>query len=114
MRNENMKIIHCADIHLDSNMTANMNIQQAKSRNVELLENFEEMIHFGEQEQVQAILIAGDLFDTQEPSTYVKHVFLEIVKKPSFYAVFFYCRGNHDRLVNWEEENLPKKFDFLS
>lgn len=107
-----MKIIHCADIHLDSNMTANLNVQQAKSRNVELLENFEEMVHFGEQEQVQAILIAGDLFDTQEPTTYVKHVFLEIVKShPSMQ--FFYCRGNHDRLVKWEEENIPKNLIFF-
>lgn len=107
-----MKIIHCADIHLDSNMTANMNIQQAKSRNVELLETFEEMVRFGEQEQVKVILIAGDLFDTQEPTTYVKHVFLEIVKgHPGIQ--FFYCRGNHDRFVNWEKENIPSNFIFF-
>lgn len=107
-----MKIIHCADIHLDSNMTANLNVQQAKSRNVELLETFEEMVDFGEQEQVEAILIAGDLFDTQEPTTYVKHVFLEIVKKHSSIR-FFYCRGNHDRLVNWEKESIPENLIFF-
>lgn len=107
-----MKLIHCADIHLDSNMTANLNAQQAKSRNVELLDTFEAMVQFGEEEQVQAILIAGDLFDTQEPTTYIKHVFLEIVKKHP-YIQFFYCRGNHDRLVKWEEETIPKNLIFF-
>lgn len=107
-----MKIIHCADVHLDSNMTANMNIQQAKSRNVELLETFEEMVVFGEREQVEVILLAGDLFDTQEPTTYVKHVFLEIIKEHPNMR-FFYCRGNHDRFVNWEKDNIPANLIFF-
>ena len=90
-----MKLIHCADIHLDSNMTANLNVQQAKSRNVELLDTFEEMGQFGEEEQVQAILIAGDLFDTRNVSATARNIVKDaIVNHPEI--DFLYLVGNHD------------------
>ena len=38
-----MKIIHCADLHLDSNMTSNLSREQAKQRKAELLATFERM-----------------------------------------------------------------------
>ena len=35
-----MKIIHCADLHLDSNMESNLSREQAMLRREELLETY--------------------------------------------------------------------------
>ncbi len=34
----NMKIIHCADLHLDSNMTSNLTSEKARERKRELFD----------------------------------------------------------------------------
>ena len=56
-----MKIIHCADLHLDSNMTSNLSREQAKQRKAELLATFERMIVYAKDNSVKAVIIAGDL-----------------------------------------------------
>ena len=38
-----MKIIHCADIHLDSKMSANLTKEKARERKTELLTTFQNM-----------------------------------------------------------------------
>ena len=35
-----MKIIHCADLHLDSQMTANLTKEQARERKREIIRTF--------------------------------------------------------------------------
>ena len=67
-----MKIIHCADLHLDSNMTSNLSREQAKQRKAELLATFERMIAYAKDNFVKAVIIAGDLYDIPaagEPTT---------------------------------------------
>ena len=59
----NMKIIHCADLHLDSNMTSNLTSEKARERKRELLLTFHRMIQYAADNDVRAILISGDLFD---------------------------------------------------
>ena len=61
-----MKFIHCADLHLDSSMTSNLNSQKAKERKTELLLTFNRMVQYAKEEGVRAILIAGDLFDKKK------------------------------------------------
>ena len=68
-----MKIIHCADLHLDSKMTANLDKDKARERKAELLRTFERMITYASQNQVEAILIAGDMFDTKNISASASH-----------------------------------------
>ena len=58
-----MKIIHCADVHLSSNLMTNLDKERAKNRNIELLMNFERMVEYAEENFVQAIMLVGDLFD---------------------------------------------------
>ena len=60
-----MKIIHCADIHLDSKMSANLTKEKARERKTELLTTFQNMVAYGAEQGVAAIIIAGDLFDTK-------------------------------------------------
>lgn len=106
-----MKVLHCADVHLDSNMLTHLSVQKAKERNLELLDNFQQMIEFGEQHNVKAILIAGDLFDTSTPAESAKKAFLKMVKEHNR-IFFFYLRGNHDRDVNFQGELPPNLLRF--
>ena len=60
-----MKILHCADIHLDSAMTANLDKDKARERRSELLASFKDMVGYAVKECIGVIIIAGDLFDTR-------------------------------------------------
>lgn len=71
-----MKIIHCADLHLDSRMNANLEKDKAKERKGEILHTFERMITYAAENGVSAILIAGDLFDTKNISATARNAVL--------------------------------------
>lgn len=91
-----MKLIHCADIHLDSPMESNLSSEKARERKNEIRATFARMVREAENSGVDAILIAGDLFDgervTKSTATYV----LELIR--SVPAIdFYYLAGNHDR-----------------
>ena len=58
-----MKLIHCADLHLDSPMGTHMTIQQASARNTQIIDSFLRLTDFARENGVRAVIIAGDLFD---------------------------------------------------
>ena len=58
-----MKLIHCADIHLDSPMQTHMTARQAATRSAEVLRSFVRMTQYARENGVRAVIIAGDLFD---------------------------------------------------
>lgn len=90
-----MKILHCADLHLDSKMTANLDKEKAKERKGEILRTFERMIRYAVEQEISVILIAGDLFDTRHISATARNTVLHaIVEHPDIH--FYYLRGNHD------------------
>ena len=90
-----MKIIHCADMHLDSKMTANLTKEQARERKGEILRTFSKMVEYAKNHQVSAIIIAGDMFDTRNISVTVRNMVTDIIwKNPEI--DFLYLRGNHD------------------
>lgn len=91
-----MRLIHCADIHLDSRMTANFDKTKAAERRAELLNTFVRMVRFAEKNEVSAILIAGDMFDTSEVSALTRNIVLDTIANTSD-ITFFYLKGNHDR-----------------
>ncbi|MBR4169227.1 MAG: DNA repair exonuclease [Lachnospiraceae bacterium] len=108
-----MKIIHCADLHLDSPMRAHLDPVKSKERKMELLETFRNMVHYAVQEEVGAILIAGDLFDSKHVSKMVMNAFLRQIETHPEIA-FYYLRGNHDALSLPESEGLPKNLHLFS
>ena len=61
-----MKLIHCADLHLDSSMTTHLTKEKAKERKAELLASFNRMMEYADRKNVSAVLIAGDLFDRKK------------------------------------------------
>ncbi len=90
-----VKIIHCSDLHLDSALGSNFPPEKAAQRNAELCGTFARMVRYALQEQVSAVLIAGDLFD----SAYVSVRTAEFVTgqiRDAAGITFFYLRGNHD------------------
>lgn len=107
-----MKLIHCADVHLDSPMNSRFSAEVAKKRRAELLETFCRIIEFASAEGACAILIAGDLFDSP---TYVrKHtktiVREAVAKHPELQ--FFYLAGNHDGGTDLYGETDPQPENF--
>ena len=90
-----MKIIHCADLHLDSKMTANLTKEQAKERKIEILRTFTRMVDYAKKNNVKAILIAGDLFDTRNVSAMARNTVYDVIcQSPEI--DFLYLKGNHD------------------
>lgn len=91
-----MRLIHCADIHLDSKMTANLDKNKAIERRAEILNTFVRMVKYARANEVQAILIAGDMFDTQTVSALTRNIVLDTINNYSDID-FYYLKGNHDR-----------------
>ena len=52
-----MKILHCADLHMDSPMETHMTREQAAKRNAEILMSFQRMTEYVEKEKVRVVLI---------------------------------------------------------
>lgn len=90
-----MKIIHCADVHLDSALSANLTGKQRKQRKSEVTQTFLRMIDYAQEQDVRAIIIAGDLFDSRHVTKTTQNLLLDAVQRhPKI--TFFYLRGNHD------------------
>ncbi len=89
-----MKLIHCADLHLDSRMSTHLSKEQARERRSEMLRTFTRMVDYADQDGARVILIAGDLFDTRNCSATARNVVLDaITSHPQM--DFLYLRGNH-------------------
>ena len=90
-----MKIIHCADLHLDSKMETNLSTTKAQKRKKEILNTFERMVAYAVKNSVDAIIIAGDMFDTDHVSNMTKSRVLNLIQENS-QIDFLYLSGNHD------------------
>lgn len=91
-----MKIIHCADIHLDSPMNRLSTSEKRKERKAELIKAFSNMVDFAVREGAKAIIISGDLFDQSKISATAKNAFIGAVEgNPDI--EFYYIQGNHDK-----------------
>ena len=103
-----MKLIHCADLHLDSPMESNLPPEKARERKNEILSTFAKLVRLADEGEVSAILIAGDLFDSNHATKKAQKYVLDLIAAhPRLY--FFYLAGNHDRGSLWKAaEELPE------
>ncbi len=109
-----MKFIHCADIHLDSAMKTHLSADKAFSRNVEITQTFERLCQYAQENQVRAVIIAGDLFDTKRTSRHTVDCVLDAVKSTPE-VDYLYLRGNHDEAWNvLTDRDLPLNFKQFS
>lgn len=103
-----MKIIHCSDIHLDSPMEHNLTAAQARERNAEICATFGRLVRYALEHQVDAVLIAGDLFDGERVSARTADFVMDRIRQAEG-VDFLYLRGNHDaRRSDFEEQELPE------
>ena len=90
-----MKIIHTSDIHLDSPLTTRLPADQVRERRRELLSGFGRLVEEAKLMGVGAMLISGDLFDSDRISRKALDTALDVIESaPSI--TFFYLQGNHE------------------
>ena len=103
-----MKLIHTADLHLDSAMEAKLSLEKARLRRKELLLNFGAIAELAEREGARVVLLAGDVFDTDHPASSAVRYLLDTVREhPGIDFLMLY--GNHSgdfRLSDEIPENL--------
>ena len=109
-----MKLLHCADLHLDSKMTANLTKEQAKERKMEILRTFSRMVAYAKKNDIKVILIAGDLFDTRNVSAMVRNTVRDVILQHEEID-FLYLKGNHDNDNFLSKlENIPDNLYLFS
>lgn len=90
-----MKLIHCADLHLDSPMESNLPSSKARERKNEILSTFSKLVSLADENGASAILIVGDLFDSSRASRKTQNYVLDLIAEHEN-LYFFYLAGNHD------------------
>lgn len=101
-----MKLIHCADLHLDSKMESIMPTDLAKIRKVEILDTFRRMIDYAYLNNINVIMISGDMFDSSKIQFKTKEYVIELISEHPDIDFIYLC-GNHD------ENNFVKKLDVV-
>ena len=109
-----VKLIHTADLHLDSAFRSRFTKEEAENRRQKQLMAWKELLSFAVEKKVQGILIAGDLFDSPVVSYGTMDFFLSTIAEHPEIS-FFYLRGNHDTENTFcYQENLPKNLFLFS
>ncbi len=106
-----MKIIHTGDIHIGSTFRA-LPSEKARLRRAELLDGFFSLCAYAKAENVGAVLVAGDLFDSHQVSTQTVEAVFSAIRGASP-VPFFYVSGNHDERMDLPSA-LPENFYVFS
>ncbi len=105
-----MKLIHCADIHLDSSMETHMTTQQASIRNTEIIHSFIRLTEYAVKNGVRAVIIAGDLFDGERVKSRTVDEILDAMRRTSE-VDYLYLAGNHDEASHaFSDHDIPQNF----
>ena len=90
-----MKILQTSDIHLGSKITAHLDERRASVRRRELQDGFARLVREAQSLGAEAVIIAGDLFDTETVSRRLVEATLATISSTSG-ITFFYLPGNHE------------------
>lgn len=85
-----MKIIHTADIHLDSPLSQ---VRDSVARRYELLRALSDLAEYANNNGVAAIIVAGDLFDSEYATEQTVLSVAEIINRSR--AQWYVLQGNH-------------------
>ncbi len=112
-----VKFIHCADLHLDSPFKSRSHLNQSIFEDIQqsAYESFRHIVDIALKEEVDFLIIAGDLFD-QENRTLRAEVFLqEQFERLNKEQIFVYiCHGNHDPLSSKNSSSWPTNVSVFS
>lgn len=102
-----IKVIHCADLHLDSPMETHMNATQASERNTELIHSFVRLTEYAIEHDVRAVVIAGDMFDGKRVKKRTVEEVLDAIRRTAS-VDYLYLAGNHDEVANaFADQDIP-------
>ena len=101
-----LRFVHAADLHLDSPFTG---LKAAAPENVAktlygaTFAAYENIIDLCISERVDALLIAGDVYDSADRSLRAQRKFVDGLERLHDAGIrSFVCHGNHDPLNGWE------------
>lgn len=90
-----MKLLHMADIHLDSALSTHLDRERRAVRRQEMLAAFVRVVEYAKVNNIKAVLIAGDLFDSAIVSNTTSNVVYRSITNNADID-FYYLKGNHD------------------
>lgn len=91
-----MKIVHTADLHIGSALTARLPAEKVRQRKNELINSFERMVEEARVIGARLFIIAGDMFDTEEVAERTVERILGIISRARGID-FLYLPGNHEK-----------------
>ena len=100
-----MKIIHTADIHLGSKLESSLTKEKRMDLLMSIRSSFNNLVLYARNNGVKAILLCGDIFDSDRPFLKDRKFFLDLIRRNED-LTFYYLKGNHDSLDTKEYENL--------
>lgn len=99
-----LSFVHAADLHLDSPFTGISGIDPELGERLAktTFQAYEAIIELCMEEEVDFLLIAGDVYDSADKSLYAQVRFIEGLRKLETAGIqVFICHGNHDPLDGW-------------
>jgi len=102
-----LRFVHAADLHLDSPFGGLRSIapEIAETLYQATFDAYNNIIDLCIQEQVDALLIAGDIFDSADRSLRAQRKFVDGLNRLEEANIrSFVCHGNHDPLNGWEAQ----------
>ena len=103
-----IKVLHTADIHLDSPFSL-LDIEKANKRREELRTTFHNSVTYAIDNQIDLFIIAGDLFDMEYVTAKTMDFVVEEMKRASK-TRFIITPGNHDYYHDksvYEDYSIP-------
>ena len=103
-----LRFVHAADLHLDSPFVGIKNA--APQRVANALHNatfnaYENIVELCIDERVDALLVAGDIYDSADRSLRAQRKFVDGLERLHDAGIrSFVCHGNHDPLDGWEAQ----------
>lgn len=102
-----LHVLHAADIHLGAKFKG-LPPNKARNRREDLKNTFSKIIDIAKSSKSNALLIAGDLFDSPHPSSSLVSFVINEMKRTEI--PIFLTPGNHDSMVKgsvYSENNFP-------
>lgn len=112
-----IKFIHCADLHLDSPFKSKSHLAPSIFEDVQnsAYESFKKIVDTALKEEVDFVLIVGDLFDSENRAlraeVFLKEQFMRLEKEQIFVYI---SHGNHDPLTEKITNDWPDNVSVFS
>lgn len=112
-----IKFIHCADLHLDSPFKSKIHLAPSIFEDVQnsAYESFKKIVDTALKEEVDFVLIVGDLFDSENRTLRAEVFLKEQFKRLEKEQIFVYIsHGNHDPLTEKITNDWPDNVSVFS